>query len=428
MMLRGDVVYDPDTGNGYKYDAEGNITEVDQGTSVVAKYYYDALNQRVRSETGGAAYEYIFDQWGKRLAMQNGSTGSPMEVSLYWPNGGPVLGFDWGWATHFQHQDFTGTERLRTGYDGSVEGKYTSQPFGDAQATVAGSTNGANPHQYGDLDAYHYSELDHDSESGLEHAQFRHYNSAHAHWMSPDPYSGSYDITNPQSFNRYAYVLNNPMRHRDRLGLELDACYSEEECSGDGGFGGGLGESGGGSPTDPGGQSVDVTATPDPPVPTIPSNCDLDCGNLTPTTGPSFNAEARSNVPLTPQAQGCQAKIQGAVNNALNTNSTFLGPTVGPGMDSMGFRNGAYNFNYFAPGVVNPVAGSNGGSGRFPGSGLHIPLPGGADPTIMPWGYNAAAGGSYFTAHFDSANPTDDLVSFFEHIINDVILRRPHGC
>jgi hypothetical protein len=137
---------------------------------------------------------------------------------------------------------------------------------------------------------------------------------------------------------------------------------------------------------------------------------------------------APSNVALTPQAQGCQAKIQGAVNNALNTNSTFLGPTAGPGMSPMGYRNGAYNFNYFAPGVVNPVAGSTNGSGRFPGSGLHIPLPGGQDPTISPWGYNAAAGGSYFTAHFDTANPFDDLVSFFEHIINDVILRRGHGC
>jgi RHS repeat-associated protein len=135
-----------------------------------------------------------------------------------------------------------------------------------------------------------------------------------------------------------------------------------------------------------------------------------------------------SNAPLSPQAQACENKIQGAVNSALNTNSTYLGPTVGPGMNSMGYRNGAYNFNFFAPGVTNPVAGSNGGSGRFPGSGLHIPLPGGADPTIMPWGYNAQAGGSYFTAHYDSANPTDDLVSFFEHIINDVILRRPHGC
>ena len=137
---------------------------------------------------------------------------------------------------------------------------------------------------------------------------------------------------------------------------------------------------------------------------------------------------APSNAPLSPQAQACENKIQGAVNNALNTNSNYLGPTTGPGLSPVGYRNGAYNFDFFAPGVTNPVAGSNGGSGRFPGSGLHIPLPGGQDPTIMPWGYNAQAGGSYFTAHYDSANPTDDLVSLFEHIINDVILRRPHGC
>jgi hypothetical protein len=152
--------------------------------------------------------------------------------------------------------------------------------------------------------------------------------------------------------------------------------------------------------------------------------------SVTDTTGCAARvyALAPNNGPLSPQAQACENKIQGAVNNALNTNSTYLGPTTGPGLSPMGYRNGAYNFNFFAPGVTNPVAGSNGGSGRFPGSGLHIPLPGGQDPTIMPWGYNAQAGGSYFTAHYDSANPTDDLVSFFEHIINDVILRRPHGC
>ena len=37
--------------------------------------------------------------------------------------------------------------------------------------------------------------------------------------MSPDPYDGSYDITNPQSLNRYSYVLNNPLSSVDPLGL-----------------------------------------------------------------------------------------------------------------------------------------------------------------------------------------------------------------
>jgi hypothetical protein len=67
-----------------------------------------------------------------------------------------------GAATHSQHQDWLGTERLRTTYNGGVEGSYISLPWGDGY-TATGS----------DLDVYHYAMLDHDSESDTEHAQFR---------------------------------------------------------------------------------------------------------------------------------------------------------------------------------------------------------------------------------------------------------------
>jgi len=47
--------------------------------------------------------------------------------------------------------------------------------------------------------------------------------------MSPDPYGGSYDPSNPQSFNRYAYALNNPVSAVDPSGLNLVM-----QCDGDG--------------------------------------------------------------------------------------------------------------------------------------------------------------------------------------------------
>jgi RHS repeat-associated protein len=44
-------------------------------------------------------------------------------------------------------------------------------------------------------------------------------------WLSPDPLGG--DVTNPQSLNRYAYVLNNPTTLIDPLGLDNIKVYED---------------------------------------------------------------------------------------------------------------------------------------------------------------------------------------------------------
>jgi RHS repeat-associated protein len=47
--------------------------------------------------------------------------------------------------------------------------------------------------------------------SGNDQAMYRQY---HSYWMrfdQPDPYDGSYNLTDPQSLNRYSYVQNDPV-------------------------------------------------------------------------------------------------------------------------------------------------------------------------------------------------------------------------
>jgi len=59
-----------------------------------------------------------------------------------------------------------------------------------------------------------------DAEANLDHAQFRQYSSTLGRWTIPDPADlAAADITNPQSWNRYAYVQNSPLNLIDPLGL-----------------------------------------------------------------------------------------------------------------------------------------------------------------------------------------------------------------
>jgi RHS repeat-associated protein len=65
-----------------------------------------------------------------------------------------------------------------------------------------------------------------DSENNGEHFGAREYENTHGSWLSPDPAGmAAVDISNPQSWNRYAYVLDNPVSFIDPTGL---ACWPFE--------------------------------------------------------------------------------------------------------------------------------------------------------------------------------------------------------
>jgi RHS repeat-associated protein len=238
--------------HSYQYDAEGNLLKVDGGST--ATYVYSALNRRSESRTNGGAtiHDYFYNLNGQRSAIWDGPSRTMLQAQTYW--GTTPVAYYSGGSIHYQHQDWQGTERARTSYNGTNEGLYTNLPFGDGFAVTYAS----------DTDAYHYAQLDNDSESGTQHAQFRQYSSTQGRWMSPDPYDGSYDGNNPQSLNRYSYVLNNPLGWTDRLGLypqcitvadstvvssegSADVVQSSEQfCFENGGGGGGSVGSGGG--------------------------------------------------------------------------------------------------------------------------------------------------------------------------------------
>jgi RHS repeat-associated protein len=110
---------------------------------------------------------------------------------------------------HFVLSDWLGTKRVQTAYDGTTENNWTNLPFGDGLAPNCSSCNG------GDSSEHHFTGKERDAESGLDYFGARMYGSSMGRFISPDdPFMGQ-DEKDPQSWNMYSYVRNNPLINVD---------------------------------------------------------------------------------------------------------------------------------------------------------------------------------------------------------------------
>ncbi len=349
--------------HSFRYDAEGNVISVDNGST--ATYVYDALNRRVSSKTSSGTTEYVYNAQGQRTSswLVNGSAaGFGNEGRIYWDGQQFAYRAQDG-TTYFQHKSPLGTDRVRTNYQG-VAIDERSLAFGDAFSSDSSNAQGAAQ------DNDQYAGLEHDAESFSEHATFRQYSSTQGRWMSPDPYDGSYDPTNPQSLNRYSYVLNNPFSYTDPLGLYSVLCYEDvfdvdgvyagtnQVCEllddgGGGGGGGGGGSIGGGGG---GGGSLPIG-----PAVVAPNKA---CSAALATANKNQSAIARANNALAVLQSAAGAhNIPFALLAAIGVRETgFMnvpqmggGPgmgifqlTVGPGMSAAQASNLNFSANYAA--------------------------------------------------------------------------------
>jgi RHS repeat-associated protein len=92
-------------------------------------------------------------------------------------------------------------------------------PFGEELFT---GTSGRTPQQgYGANDnlRQHFTQKERDNETALDYSINRYYSSTQGRFTSPDPGNAGADVGDPQSWNGYAYSLNNPLRYIDPDGL-----------------------------------------------------------------------------------------------------------------------------------------------------------------------------------------------------------------
>ncbi len=106
--------------------------------------------------------------------------------------------------------DHLGSPRINTDENGKVIARHDFQPFGEEIQRPS----------YGADDVRQkFTTYERDNETDLDFAQARYFKSAHGRFTSPDPLLSSGRVEKPQTWNRYNYVLGNPLRYNDPLGL-----------------------------------------------------------------------------------------------------------------------------------------------------------------------------------------------------------------
>jgi RHS repeat-associated protein len=206
-----------DTFHTYTWDAEGKSLSVD-----TVSLTYDALGRMVEQNRSGTYTEIAYAPGGSKLALMTGQILQKAFAPL--PGGGTAVYNSSGLA-YYRHTDWLGSSRVastpsRTLY---FDGAYA--PYGESYA-ASGTT---------DLD---FTGQNQDTVSGLSDFLHREYHANQSRWISPDPAGlGAAAPVNPQTWNRYGYVANNPLVAVDPTGLMMDL-VSPFDGGGDDSFGG----------------------------------------------------------------------------------------------------------------------------------------------------------------------------------------------
>ena len=186
--------------HNYQYDAESRVVSVDGGNT--ASSAYDSANRRVKKVAGGVTTHYVWEG-SQVIAEYNGSTGAL--ISEYVFAGSRMVAREQSGVLRYFLQDRFST-RLITDSSGNWVGREDHFPFGEDAGTGSGES-----------EKHRFTSYERDSESNTDYAINRQYAMGSGRFMQPDAGAGS--ISNPQSFNRYAYVGSDPINSVDPYGL-----------------------------------------------------------------------------------------------------------------------------------------------------------------------------------------------------------------
>jgi len=101
-----------------------------------------------------------------------------------------------------------------------VKARHDYLPFGEETGAGIGSRTSAMGYGVADLTRQRFTSKERDQESGLDYFLARYYSASQGRFASVDPENLGASLSDPQSWNGYAYARNNPALFVDPDGLE----------------------------------------------------------------------------------------------------------------------------------------------------------------------------------------------------------------
>lgn len=188
------------SGQIFIYDGENRQVEVrDVAGQTVALYFYDGAGRRVKKyvvpsgSDPGETTHFVYDASGKLIA-EHSTIVAPTQTA----------------KTSYLTSDHLGSVRIITDSYGQVISRRDFMPFGES--VFRGGYGSDSVRQK-------FTGYERDYETNLDYAKARMYGSGVGRFTSPDPTLASTKRAVPQSWNRYAYALNNPSKYVDPSGM-----------------------------------------------------------------------------------------------------------------------------------------------------------------------------------------------------------------
>jgi RHS repeat-associated protein len=184
----------PVSGLSYTYDGDGRRVEKSDGTV----YWLDDASQpfSVGTTSGSITRDYLYFG-GQRIAFVAIASGNPY---------------------YFLSDNLNSTAVIASGDGKTIQWEADYFPFGSVRQVFTNLlTNN-----------YQFTGDEFDFETGYNYSEARYQAGTWGRFLSPDPYAGSMDLSNPQSLNRYAYVMNNPANATDPSGLIGDSGFGPD--------------------------------------------------------------------------------------------------------------------------------------------------------------------------------------------------------